>query len=363
MKIIHTSDIRLGASFISLKLAGDSLRAGLKSTFSKIIDYTLNEKADLFIIAGNLFDNLDISRNLQDCIAGEISKLNDIPVVILPSQQDSHLDSSFWRSWDSLRLLKNVFVMDNPKQPYIKLEQIDCTVYGFPLNRLKGSNITAIQPVNKQNTKYHVAVMSCPYEQINAAIEKTGIVFDYIALGGEPSFRDLTESGINAAYSGAPEQLDFDQHNSGNLARIEIGAQNQIIITKVKINSFAWHSLEIKAKEILNNDDLISMLKPLAGSDVLLRLKLTGLALFESCLAPEYVEKLMKSEFLYLDIVDEMKVLPEHISEVKISEKALLGQYIKLMAQELNNSDENLKPQLEKSLKIGYALLQGRELW
>jgi len=58
-----------------------------------------------------------------------------------------------------------------------------------------------------------------------------------------------------------------------------------------------------------------------------------------------------------------MKVLPENISEVKVSEKTILGQYIKLMAQELNNSEKSSKPRLEKSLKIGYALLQGQELY
>jgi exonuclease SbcD len=362
MRIIHTSDIRLGASFIGLKLAGDRLRAGLKLTFSKIIDYTLSEKADILIIAGNLFDNIDISKNFQDYIAGEIGKLNDIPAVILPGQLDNHLDGSFWKSWDSLYSLKNVFVMDNPKNPFVRFERLNCTVYGFPWNRLKDSKAIHIQPVARQNTKYHIAVIFCPSEYLSTAIEKSGLAFDYIALGGEPSFKDLTSSGINAAYSGAPEQLAFDQQDTGSIARVEIGTQNQPIISKIKIGSFNWHILELKAKEILNNDDLINKLKPLAGPDVLLRLKLTGLALFESSLEPEYVQQLMKGEFLYLDIIDDMKVLPGNISEIKISEKAILGQYIKLMAQKLNDCDENLKPQLEKSLKTGYALLQGRGL-
>ena len=71
----------------------------------------------------------------------------------------------------------------------------------------------------------------------------------------------------------------------------------------------------------------------------------------------------MEKEFLYLDIIDEMKVLPENVSEVKVSQKTMLGQYIKLMALELSQADEKRKQQLEKSLKVGYSLLQGQQPW
>ena len=54
---------------------------------------------------------------------------------------------------------------------------------------------------------------------------------------------------------------------------------------------------------------------------------------------------------------------PENVFEVKVSEKTLLGQYIKVMADEISAADDNIKPRLEKSLKNGYALLQGREIW
>jgi len=71
----------------------------------------------------------------------------------------------------------------------------------------------------------------------------------------------------------------------------------------------------------------------------------------------------MEDHFLFLEIIDEMKVLPENVSEVKVSEKTLLGQYIKVMADQIGAASANMKPRLEKSLKIGYALLQGREIW
>ncbi|MCD6161567.1 MAG: metallophosphoesterase [candidate division Zixibacteria bacterium] len=362
MKIIHTSDIRLGAHFVGLKLAGDKLRAGIKSTFSKIIDYTVNEKADLLIIAGNLFDSYDVSRNLQDYIAGELSRLNDIPIVILPGAKNNLADNSFWKSWNSLNLLKNVHTITDTKKPYINISHLDCTVYGFPKNSAKDANALS-QPIIKQNTKYHIGVMCCPPDEVKAVISKTGLDFDYVALGSNYSFSDFTQFDINAAYSGSPEQLDFNQEDAGNIACVEIGSQNKAIVKKVNVGVYKWQTMEIDAKEISSNDDLINKLKPLANTDTLLKVKLTGLALFESSLIPVYVQQLIENEFLYLDIIDDMKVLPENISEVKVSEKTILGQYIKYMAQEINKGDESRKNQLEKSLKVGYMLLQGREPW
>ncbi len=363
MKIIHTSDIHLGAHFVGLKLAGDKLRAGLKSTFSRIIDYAIKEKADLFIIAGNLFKNTDVSKNLQNFVADELSRLDSIPAIILPGQTDGSSDYAFWKSWDSLNSLKDVYLLADRKNPFISLEELDCTVYGFPEILPNDHHHDDASPTARQTTKYHIGVLCRSPDEVKAKTEDAGLNLDYICLGGSDSFRDLSDSGINAAYSGSPEKLDFDQQNAGNIAIVEIDSGNKATIARVDIGSFSWRSVEIKANEIFNNDDLVDKIKPLSGTDTLLRLKLTGLALFESSLEPDYIQQLLENEFMYLDIIDEMKVLPENISEVKVSEKTILGQYIKLMAQKLNSSDNNLKPRLEKSLKIGYALLQGRESW
>ena len=226
-----------------------------------------------------------------------------------------------------------------------------------------------MEPNKKQETKFHIAMVCIGPDDFNNQVrednpDKPPIEgFDYVAMGGQPVFMDLSFPGFRAAYSGAPEQLDFNQKEAGCIARIEIDESNEVRIEKVPFGKFIWRTEELKAKDVLNNDDLISKIREMAGPDSLLRLKFSGLALFEAEVEPEHVQKLMEKEFLYLDIVDEMTVLPENVFEVKVSEKTLLGQYIKVMAEQLSRADNNIKPHLEKSLKIGYALLQGRELW
>ena len=358
MKIIHTSDIFLGRKFPGYKLAGDKIRAGLKTTFSKIIDTALSEKADLVIIAGNLFDNLDVSRNLLDFIASEFGRLENVPVVIMPGINDAYIDGSFWKIWQKTLDYENVKIIANPEKPYEVLANLNCTVYGIFENN--GGKLT------QQHTEYHIGALCSKMDTAKATIESAGMKFDYIALGGGSSFFDFTSSGLNAAYSGSPENLDFEKTGDGNIAIAEIDQQKNVTVSPSPVGSFNWKIAQVEAKEILTNEDLAERLVVLAGaepSQTALRVTLSGLTLFESDLTPKLVEEQLRNIFLCLDIIDNTKVLPDNISEVKVSEKTLLGQYIKVIATEKSSADGDQLQRLEKSAKAGLALLQGREIW
>lgn len=363
MKIIHTSDIHLGRRFSGLKLAGDRLRAGLKTTFSRIIDFTLEQRADLLIISGNLFDNLDISNNLQNFVAHEIERLDSIPTVIVPGTNDHYIDGSFWKTWERSSTHNNLHVLANHKASVIKLDKPACEIHGLLFNPETSSIDFPAGPQLDQKTGCAIAAFCGLANSIPQALQKSARSFDYIALGGQNRFHDLTSTGLKAAYCGSPEIQGFGEGDSGYIAVVEINPGADPLIKKEKIGSFIWKTDELAAKDILNNDDLIKRIRTQVGPETLLKVKLSGLALFEASLEPNSVQRLLENEFLYLDIVDDMKVLPENISEVKVSEKTILGQYIKVMAGELNTAGDIEKVRLEKSLKIGYALLQGREPW
>jgi DNA repair protein SbcD/Mre11 len=365
MKIVHTSDIRLGASFVGLKLAGDKLRAGLKASLSRIVDYTLSEKADMLLIAGNLFDSHEVSKNLQDYAATQLRRLGSIPVVILPGQKDTPTDIAFWRTWEGMRPPTNVYVILDKKKAYLKFKDLNCSIFGLFSSNDGDLNLPAGFTNLLQESKYNIAVASGSLAGMSSANRSGNLLsnFDYIALGGQPSFMDLSCPGFRAAFSGGPEQRDYNENQAGNLVEVEITDAKNLKVEKVPFGRFVWKELELQAKEIANNDDLVRKINEHAGENVILRVKLSGLALFEAGLGPEFVHKQISGGFLYLDIIDEMIVFPENVSEVKVSEKTILGQYLRLMAQKLNSADEGQKRHLEKSIKIGYSLLAGRELW
>jgi DNA repair exonuclease SbcCD nuclease subunit len=365
MKLVHASDIRLGAGFCGLKLAGDKIRAGLKSALIRIVDYALNEKADLVIFSGNLFDNHEVSKNLQDFAAGQLRRLSPIPVIVLPGNRDSIADTSFWRTWEGIRQPSNIYLLSDKKKPYIKIPALDCTVYGLPQSGQDDGGISRKRLGPLQSSKFHIAIICGNMADLgggDTAAEMLG-QYDYVALGGQSAFLDLSCPHYRAAFCGAPEQLGFEDCNAGNLALIQIDGPKKAVVSRVPFGKFEWKQVEFQAKEIANNDDLLLKIREMAGPDVFLRVKLTGLALFESALDLQMVQNTMQDEFAYLDIIDEMIVFPEDVSEVKASEKTILGQYLRLISKKLKESDESEKAHLEKSIRIGYSLLSGREPW
>ena len=89
---------------------------------------------------------------------------------------------------------------------------------------------------------------------------------------------------------------------------------------------------------------------------------LDGLALFESGLNVRQLHDEMQGAFLDLEFIDQTRVLPD-ISEIKVQEKTILGQYLKVMVERLKQAEGSQRRELEESLKTGYTLLTGKEVW
>jgi len=56
LKILHTADIHLGAKFSGLGNKGDSQREQLRTTFKNIIATAIDERVNIILIAGDLFN-------------------------------------------------------------------------------------------------------------------------------------------------------------------------------------------------------------------------------------------------------------------------------------------------------------------
>jgi DNA repair exonuclease SbcCD nuclease subunit len=371
MKILHTSNIHLGRSFAGLDGAGDRLRAAIKAAFSRLIDTALAEKAELVILAGDTFDSLEVSQNLLNFFLSQVRRLEKTPVVVLPGARDPYQKGSFWDEWEVFPPSENLLLLTDQQRPYIELSGLSTTVYGYPVlaESPPDNPLDRIKKFGKSS--YHIAVIhgnlthdtaasghSHPFHTDN--LKKAG--FDYAALGGQTAFLDFSYIGLKAAYSGSPEILTQDQPNSGQalLVTLDGGAAR---VEPRKIGTLEWKEAVIAMETIVNLDDLRQRIREQAGPDVILRARLEGLALFEAGLDTEALERELEQSFLCLKIADLARVLPENISEVKVHEKTILGQYLKVMVEKMNQTEGSSREDLDESLKVGYTLLTGKEIW
>ncbi|MEE9552709.1 MAG: metallophosphoesterase [candidate division Zixibacteria bacterium] len=369
MKILQTSNIQLGRAFSGTGFPGDKLRAGIKSTFTKIIDTAIEQKVDLVILAGDTFANIDISQNLIDLVVNELKRLEKIHTVIIPGSSDRFEKESFWAGWQISPPTENIHILAENKSSTVEITDKSIKIYGYLLSR-DGDEL----PENVKGSgefKHHVAVVYDDIEtagepedqQLSPLREKLfNVGFDYIALGGRNEAVNFVDMGLKAAYSGSPVTFAPELEGAGYFLMINLDGES-IKVDKISVGEVVWRQLEIPMDTVANVDDLKTRILESAGDNVLLRVSLTGLALLEAGLNINQLREELEDYFLNIEFADKTSVLPDNISGIKVQEKTVMGQYLKLMIGKLNNSESDEKKDLEESLKVGYTLLSGREPW
>lgn len=370
MKILQTSDIYLGRYFEDNSAAGNKLRAGIKSIFSDILKTAKDEKVDLVILAGNIFDNLDLSQNLLDSFISDIAQLEDIPVALFPGNRDFYEIGSFWDYWKLVPPVKNLILLSGKKAVQHEISQLSTTLYGIPVSagQTAGRQIDYIK--KNVSSDFHIAVTNGIYpENKDSEGESSfkiepfqGFGFNYVAVCGTEEAKEYNDSSPKAASSGSPLGLTPGQADSSGVLLVKLSG-NSVSTELKKVKGFNWKNVEIPMESIHSIDDLKSRILEFAGPNTILKVKLSGLALLEAGLNIEHLNEELDENFLDLSFEDNTRVLPKNISEVKVHEKSVLGQYLKVMVGKLNKASGSELEKYEKSLKAGYSLLSGREIW
>jgi DNA repair protein SbcD/Mre11 len=376
MKIIQSSNVRLGASFSGQDpiksgqaVPGDKLRVAIKNAFVKLIDLTIEEKADLLILAGDTFDSPDISQNLLNFFLDQIRRLEKTPAVILPGARDPYQKGSFWEEWQITSSTDNLHILADPDKLYVELANLSTTVYGYPV-MTDSADDNPVKHLRKSgDSANHIAIIygnliqdkSDPNQERSFSTKDLAAAgFNYAALGGRNELLDLTAVGIRAAYSGSPEVLSVESANSGQCLVITMDG-DLLSVQPKPVGSLDWKEAKISIEEAVDLDGLKSKISTFSGPDVILKATLEGLALFESGFNIKQLHEELQGNFLDLEFIDRTRVLPD-ISEIKVQEKTILGQYLKVMVERLKKAEGDQRLELEESLKTGYTLLTGKEI-
>ncbi|HBC47385.1 MAG TPA: hypothetical protein DCZ43_10095, partial [candidate division Zixibacteria bacterium] len=292
------------------------------------------------------------------------------PAVVLPGARDPYQKSSFWEEWQILLPAENLYLLTDHEKATIEIPGLSATIYGFPIMADQEHENPAKKIKRYGKSTNHIAVLygnlihdgdSKHGDYSFSQKDLTAGGFDYAALGGQDGLLDLTAVGIKAAYSGSPETLSSDSTASGNCLIITL--DNDLLAVEPKqVGSLTWKEVTVSMEEAVDIDGLKSKISELSGPDVILKATLEGLALFDSGFNVPQLQNEIKGNFLDLEFVDRTKVLPD-ISEIKVQEKTILGQYLKVMVERLKKAEGAQHLELEESLKTGYTLLTGKEIW
>src|SRR5688500_14477591 len=98
-RLLHMADVHLGARHDDLGPAAAAQRERQFAAFHRAVELALDEKVDLVLICGDLFDSNSQPKRSVERAATELGRLVDrhIPVVIIPGTHDCYEPSSIYR--------------------------------------------------------------------------------------------------------------------------------------------------------------------------------------------------------------------------------------------------------------------------
>ncbi|MBT2827705.1 exonuclease subunit SbcD [Staphylococcus coagulans] len=210
MKIIHTADWHLGKV-----LNGHSFLEDQQYIVTQLIELLIKEKADLLVIAGDIYDTTYPNKYVIRLMENTIAKINldlGIPIIMINGNHDGKERLRYGASWFQHNQLYIATELEQCLTPYI-FE--DVALYTMPFFTVSEAREFLNEPIEtyEQAVKKLIARIQPHLDQ-----NKTNILVGHFTLNRAPksdSEREITVGTIEAV---SPQFLnDFDAVMLGHI--------------------------------------------------------------------------------------------------------------------------------------------------
>jgi DNA repair protein SbcD/Mre11 len=365
IRILHTADVHLDAPFHFLGEKGAKHRRQIRETFTRITRLAAEERYDLLLIAGDLFNDNHPARDTQHFV---ITTLGTLPcqVCILPGNHD-YLDR---RSiYHKLTLPPNVHLLSE-HPTYLTFADLDLTVAGNPIPS-RHDNAPQLRGIVRDGaSRWFVALahgnmqVPGPFETTSRPIEPDSIAAtgaDYVALGDWHTFANYSQSGVNAFYSGAPEPTSISQTKTGTVASVTL-ADHGVAVEPIRVGTIEARAVEINVTGH-SETEVVAAIQAQAGADLMLNVTLAGLKSADNLLDLEAIYEAAACNFYWLQVADKALLSLDAIDPNEFPEAFVIGQYVRLLAEYMEQAaDERERRVAESALQLGVALLKGHKV-
>lgn len=250
IKFLHTADWHLGIKYKKFGPNAEKAREIRIKTAKKLMEIAKENKMNFVIIAGDLFDNNDVSRKLIDTAIEVVEMAVPVPVYILPGNHDPLTRDSLYmdQSWDSV---ENAIILK--KQEPINIPEINTTLYPCPVTQ-KQTKEDLTEWIKARDKSISIGIahgnLQIMDEQPNFPIdpqrvEKSGL--DYLAIGEWHSLYKHAgkDKVVRTVYPGTPEVTKSGEQGSGKAVIVEIETHgSEPIIQEIDVGTIIWEEKE-----------------------------------------------------------------------------------------------------------------------
>ena len=244
LKLVHTADVHLG---------GGAEGAAAPRGFVGVLDLALAERADVLLIAGDLFDD---NRPKPDVVDFAITQINRFPgpVILLPGNHDCLDTGSIYHKVDFPSACPNLTLFEEPSGHHHLVEDLGVRFWGRPVVE-HAPEFEPLAGVPAREGEYWHVVMGHGLvvedgEQTyrSSPIRPSQIAtsgWDYVALGHVHPARDVSAGSVPAFYSGSPASWGNLTDTFGFAMVVELDPERQVTVRQVSVNSVVSDQLSV----------------------------------------------------------------------------------------------------------------------
>jgi DNA repair exonuclease SbcCD nuclease subunit len=271
LRFIHAADLHLDSPFrglahTSTKLR-DELQAATLGAFARIVDHTIESKADFLLLAGDLYDSKDRSLRALVAFRRQMERLaeRDISVYIVHGNHDP---LNGWGSEFQLPPNVTTFSGKPATEPVIRRGKEVARVTGISYSRERVTENLAASMKPDSDSPYSVGLLHAnvagqtghaDYAPVTLE-ELTSAGFDYWALGHVHTRSVLADSPATVVYPGNPQGRNPREAGPRGCLQVDINRNGDAHLSFVETNLARWTHLEIPIQTHTRMDSLVGAL-------------------------------------------------------------------------------------------------------
>jgi DNA repair exonuclease SbcCD nuclease subunit len=322
-RLLHLADVHLGARHRDLGEAAIRQRERQLAAFRRAIDVAIEQRVDAVLICGDLFDSNGQPRRTVEQAVGELRRLADkaIRVVLIPGTHDCYDEASLYRVFDLRQMAgllptSDLITVLTPEHGEVVFPDLDLLACGrvFGSKSAVQSPLAGFSVAHDSRARWRVGMIHGSLV-IPGRVESDDILFteaevaasglDYLALGHWHSFLTDRAGSTTWAYSGATEPVAVDQDGAGQVALVtldERAGAKEVRVERVTVGRTRFGRLDIDATEIGSQEVLVARLRAAADPDLVLDVRLIGVAGATLDIDPEDVARQLEDAFFRVSI-------------------------------------------------------------
>ncbi len=360
IKLIHFADLHLNAPLTS-RVSWDTanqLRESKCKVIDRIIELSNQKKADLILIAGDLFDRQFTDEKTFRFLEDRFSR-TQAHIFIACGNHDCFSEMLQERFQGG-----NVHIFGTQMEQ-ASLPELHCDIYGqsFGTETVRESMLSGFRVVREDVLNLMVLHGDlqhpsdynpiCPEDIRNSGL-------DFLALGHIHNEKEIKRIGDTYyGYAGIPQPHSFKDSGEPSVHYIELSKQD-FYAEQIDVSEFRFHQVAVSVSSCRTLYDIsravLEQTKGYERQRDLFEVTLQGEVAEDFRVDTKQLEEMLGDSFLHIEIRNKTS-LSVNIELLK-QERTLRGEFVRLVLGDEELTEEEKKEVLECGIKAGNPLIE-----